>query len=238
VQDTSPELQHEFCALWNEMVREARIGLSKIPQDALRPIHNIYIALHQSTNSAPTRFSPSTGDVDPILFNGATYPLCHVSGHEYNGSASTTFGPVPHDGAVMSPTSLAGPVAPSSPLPTPFHVDNSLTTVPAHDNSYATHETIENACVPVTSPDQATAGGTREAVTLGITTPLRTPEMSTSSPHLLSTSLPASVPSQHCPTPLEQSCPPNLPSSASSNSALDHILHAGPSLSLMTPSGL
>jgi hypothetical protein len=72
VQDTSPELQHEFCALWNEIVREARKSLSNIPKEVLGPIRNPYIALHKDTNSAPTRFSLSTGDDDINLTDDMT----------------------------------------------------------------------------------------------------------------------------------------------------------------------
>jgi hypothetical protein len=234
-QDTSPELQHEFCALWNQMVRDAQIGTSNISEDALGPIRNPYIALHQGTNSAPTRFSPSTGDDDPVLFIDGTFPLCHATDHVHNGSASTTSPHIdPHDDAAPSPASLTSPVAPSFPLPAPFYVDESVMTVPPLDISHPARQIIEHVRVPVTFPDQATAGGMRDTVTLGIMTPLPTPEASTSSPDLLSTFQPAPVPPQHCSNPLAPSRPPNFPSSASSNPSLHQILHTGPSLLLMT----
>ncbi|KAN0140634.1 hypothetical protein V8E53_001843 [Lactarius tabidus] len=227
VQDTSPELQHEFCALWNQIVRDAQNGSSKIPEDVLGLIRNPYIALHQGTNSAPTRFSPSTGDDDPILYNEMIYPLCRVTDHVHNVSASTTSPhTVPHDGAAISPTSLPSPVVRSFPLPAPFHVDESPTTVSPLDNSNPTRQIIESFRVPVTSPDQAAACGMRDTVPLGITTPLPTPETSTPTPHLLSTSIPASVPPQHCPNPLAPSCPPNFQTLASSNPSLDRVLHS------------
>jgi hypothetical protein len=54
VQDTSPELQHEFCALWNQLVRKAQndhdwIIASRI----LSPILRVYISLHRGTDAAP-----------------------------------------------------------------------------------------------------------------------------------------------------------------------------------------
>jgi hypothetical protein len=64
VLDTSPELQHEFCALWNEVTRGASW---KVAWYILRPIRNIYLTLHLHTDSAPTAFDASTGDEDDIL---------------------------------------------------------------------------------------------------------------------------------------------------------------------------
>ena len=167
--DTSPELQHEFCALWNQMVRDpdAWNMSCKVPENALGPIRNTFIALHQNTNSAPTILSPSTGDDDINLFRPSSYPLCNVSGHTHNGSTSATLAPiVPHDDPALAPAPLAGPVAPSFPLPEPFHVDESLTTVPPHDNSYSTRQSNENLHVPVTSPSPspASAGAMRDPV--------------------------------------------------------------------------
>jgi hypothetical protein len=235
MQDTSPELQHEFCALWNQMVREAQKGTSHIPEDILGPIRNLYIALHQGTNSAPTRFSPSTGDEDINLWDRAIYPVCTVPGHIHDDSTLTAVAlTVPHDDAALSPASLASPVGPSFPLTAPVHVDNSLTTVPPLDNSNA-RQTTESSRVPVTSEDQATAGAMRDSVTAGITHPLPTPETSAPTPPPLSTSLPASVSLQQSANLLAPFCPPNFPSSASSNPALDNILHTGPLLCSRSP---
>ncbi|KAN0140605.1 hypothetical protein V8E53_001814 [Lactarius tabidus] len=225
MQDTFPELQHEFCALWNQMVREAQSGSSHIPGDILGPIRNLYIALHQGTNSAPTRFSPSTGDEDINLWDRAIYPVCAVTGHIHDDSASTAVAlTVPHDDAALSPASLASPVGSSFPLTALVHVDNSLTTVPTVDNSHLIRQTTESSPVPDTSPDQATAGATQETATLGITTPLPTSEAPTSASPLSSTSLPVSVSLQHSPIPLAPSCPPSLTSSASANPTLENIL--------------
>ena len=55
VQDMSPELQHEFCALWNQIVCQVQIiGDRTMVFNSLRMIRNIYLALHNGTNCAPT----------------------------------------------------------------------------------------------------------------------------------------------------------------------------------------
>ena len=128
----------------------------------------------QDTNSAPIRI-PATGDDEINLFDDSTYPLCNVASHFHNRSTSTSFPRiVPHDDAALSPTSLSRPATPPSSLPAPFHVDECLGTVPPLDNSDPTRESIR---VPVTSLNQATADAMRDAATLGITTPLPTPEI-------------------------------------------------------------
>jgi hypothetical protein len=76
VQDTSPELQHDFCVLWNQVTHRA--GYSA-PWNILRPVRNIYLMLHQHTDSTPTRFSDPSGNEaeDFILW----YPLCNIPSH-------------------------------------------------------------------------------------------------------------------------------------------------------------
>ena len=86
VEDTSPELQHQFCALWNQVVRKAQ---DNHDQDMafflLRPICQIYIALHEGTDSAPRRFSAFTFDTAKnsthIQKKPSSYPLCKVPDH-------------------------------------------------------------------------------------------------------------------------------------------------------------
>jgi hypothetical protein len=90
VQDTSPELQHEFCALWNQIVRRALEGDWTFAWRILRPLRSIYLALHQDTISAPTQFSASTYDTDDILQEPTSYPVCCVPDHALDDSASTT----------------------------------------------------------------------------------------------------------------------------------------------------
>ncbi|KAH9024175.1 hypothetical protein EDB84DRAFT_1678143 [Lactarius hengduanensis] len=104
----------------------------------LRPIRNIYIALHRDTPSAPTKFSAATGDQDDILRRPSSYPSCNLNanGHIHNESASTILArTVLRDDTAQPPASLASPDAPS-PMPAP-RVDEILTDVlPPDDNVY------------------------------------------------------------------------------------------------------
>ena len=84
---TLPKLQHEFCALWNDVVQEARkrepniVPIYIVPIYILRYIRHLYIALHQRTDASPTMFSSSTADHDDVLFHGSSYPLCSIGEH-------------------------------------------------------------------------------------------------------------------------------------------------------------
>jgi hypothetical protein len=69
---TLPELQHDFCALWNDMVRqEQSSGAKNNPFiDILVGIWGIYVALHGTTAS----------NYDPLR-PPASYPLCEDDSH-------------------------------------------------------------------------------------------------------------------------------------------------------------
>ena len=78
---TLPELQYDFCALWNDVVQEARDrGPDSDPIYILQYIRHLYITLHQGTDSCPTEFS-SPADGDNVLSRDSTYPLCNVANH-------------------------------------------------------------------------------------------------------------------------------------------------------------
>ncbi len=177
VQDTLPELQHEFCTLWNQVVlKVSNDNDQRMALLTLGPIRNVFFALHQDAGSAPTRFSTSRGNGDNILRVPSSYPVCNLAGHIHDDSTSTTFAhTVLHDDAALVPASLASPDA--------LHVIESLTDVPPLDNLHPAHKTtIESLHIPVFSPYPATAGAIRDIITSGITMPQPTPETSTSAP--------------------------------------------------------
>jgi hypothetical protein len=79
VQGTKPELQHKFCALWNEILREGQNNEEMT--SLLAPIRDTYIALHKDTDSAPTQFSAFTYDEARILKDPSSYPFCDEPDH-------------------------------------------------------------------------------------------------------------------------------------------------------------
>ena len=104
VKDTSPGLQHIFCALWNKIVKEAQdendwMIAKPMVFLTLGPSRNVYLALHEDTDSAPTRFSACTGDWDGILDEPSSYPLCKVPGHHADSTDISMIlaRAIPHD---------------------------------------------------------------------------------------------------------------------------------------------
>jgi hypothetical protein len=83
--NTLPELQHDFCAMWNQVVREAQNGdADSYPVLILHTIRHHYIALHRDTDDAPTAFSESTDAYDDILGQPSSYPQCKLPSHRSN----------------------------------------------------------------------------------------------------------------------------------------------------------
>ena len=116
ITNTLPELQHEFCALWNEIVQEAR--KTEIPSDVISSLHgsrHFYIALHQDTDAAPTSFCDSTPDFDPILRQPSSYPLCNIpshhpiSSHHLVSTSSIVPSPLVEPSHPLEPSSHRGP---------------------------------------------------------------------------------------------------------------------------------
>ncbi|KAH8993069.1 hypothetical protein EDB86DRAFT_1405155 [Lactarius hatsudake] len=81
-QRTLPELQRQFCDLWNELVRGTGNQLSRnLSIYILKHIRNVYCDLHQSTVAAPRAFSSTTSDRASILLFPQSYPLCTIALH-------------------------------------------------------------------------------------------------------------------------------------------------------------
>ena len=80
--ETLPELQHEFCLLWNKILRDAhRDGVDSTAIQILREIRRAYIELHQGTDAAPTAFSARTFYYNPILEKPLSYRFCTITEH-------------------------------------------------------------------------------------------------------------------------------------------------------------
>ena len=85
--EARPGLQTEFCALWNDIVLDARSRwpfLSSKRVSLLRKIRHHYIALHQGTEAAPVAFGASTVSTNPILSIIWVYPLCSIATYHPN----------------------------------------------------------------------------------------------------------------------------------------------------------
>ena len=121
IRNTLPELQHEFCALWNQCVEDPdpQMHTSYDPTrhvNALKGIRHLYIVLHKDTDAAPTVFSDSTPNSEDILNRLSSYPTCHIPGHLVRESSSGEFA---HHPAVPHHDSIQATATPSSPVSYP-----------------------------------------------------------------------------------------------------------------------
>jgi hypothetical protein len=110
--NTLPELQYEFCRLWNELILFAKNPEDRRMQTLamliLRHIRKIYIAIHQGTYAAPTKFNAFTDDYNNVLFYPDSYPLCSIPEHD-------TAGPIGGTSHARDPTSnIVTPTAPAA----------------------------------------------------------------------------------------------------------------------------
>ncbi|KAF8258299.1 hypothetical protein EI94DRAFT_1835100 [Lactarius quietus] len=194
-QDTLPKLQHEFCALWNQIVHKAQNEKDRrIAELILRPIRHIYITLHHGTNSAPRHFSATTPNWDVILEVPSSYPVCQVADHCHDNSASAPL-TVLRNAIAPAPASLSS----SSYITAPLYVVESPTDPPSLDN-FQTAQTSIDLCIPADSADLATGSGIRDIDTSS-PIPHLTPESSTSTPRSC-TPLPTSASSSTTQTSL------------------------------------
>ena len=234
VRNTLPELQHEFCTLWNEIVLIAQENDDwTMAEWILKPIRNIYVALHHDTNSAPTQFSVSTDIWDDILSLPSSYPVCKVADHVHvNSPLTSSARTIPHDPTAIPPSLASPDILPSS-TPVPLHVIESPTDVLLLDDTHPAQATIEGPRNLVLSADLPTANVMQDFDTSDATAPLPAPETSTAAP--LFSSPPSAVSLQHNTDQLTPPNTPNLPSIASLNPVLDAMLPTGPSLSSHSP---
>jgi hypothetical protein len=80
IQNTLPELQRDFCVLWNKFIAKAQnSGTYSTSVKILWCIRHAYIDLHRDTDAAPNAFSDSTPDRAEVLFSGVGLTLLHNS---------------------------------------------------------------------------------------------------------------------------------------------------------------
>ena len=127
LEHTLPELRHNFCALWNDIVFKARQeAVGRTFTDLLRRIRHVYIALHHDTDAAPMMFSALTPDSNHILDNALLYPSCNIASH----NPYFTF----HSHAVteLEETARARSHIPTYPITAPIRPDTPSLSTPNH----------------------------------------------------------------------------------------------------------
>lgn len=164
---TSPELQHEFCGAWNQLVDLAQNG-EPLYAAPLKSIRKLYIELHKDSGALPTAFSSETDDKDPVLDDPNSYCKCLLAEHltpqpvqieepaleAATNAASTppvqlgTISPT-HPDALLTPMSMSTP----SSSPVPPATAQGAPTFPQATHPSASHVGQQAAHVPATHPN-------------------------------------------------------------------------------------
>ncbi|KAI0286522.1 hypothetical protein BC826DRAFT_972524 [Russula brevipes] len=158
IQDTLHELQRDFCALWNEIIRQARNGGPHVSRlnEILVQIQHLYIALH-CVDVTRTDFFASTTAHDDIR-QLTPYPSCHLADHYSN-----TFS---HKYKVASyPTGRATPASTTTqyitrPATTPDSVPPEFDGLESSAQANGHSESNSSRTAAISSPDTSTSKGT------------------------------------------------------------------------------
>ena len=151
VQSTLPELQHDFCDLWNQLVSAAQTE-QRPPHHVtvctmtLKNIRKLYKDLHEGHDATATTFYTATDDQD-VLDYPMLYPSCTIDEHRSSSSL-----PV-QDLQFDDPPSDA--VTPSS-----IHVPPGIVPVTAHTTiampaPMATPAPSNTSIIPLLTPTSA-----------------------------------------------------------------------------------
>ena len=123
---TLPELQHEFCGLWNQLVYTAQTD--PLPHHSfvctmmLKNIRKLYLASHENSGTHSTFYS-TTDDSDLVLNDPKSYLLCTNDGHRPSMPIlDLQFDePIPDAPGGVTPNMMPLP----SPTTTPHHSSSS-----------------------------------------------------------------------------------------------------------------
>jgi hypothetical protein len=140
IRNTLPELQHDFCAMWNDLVQEIQNHNAYSRHViSLKDILHHYTTLHPGTEFAPIAFPESTADYENLLWHPSSYRLCNIPTHHSHSTAH-------HDHDVLAAEAVHRPPAASTSL----HHDSVLTTTTPFlsPSSYPDDTTTKPKCQP------------------------------------------------------------------------------------------
>jgi hypothetical protein len=171
IRNTLPQLQHDFCALWNDIVRQARNRRPySRPFFILREIRHLYATLHEGIYSPPTGFSTTLHGND-FVWDRSSYPLCTIVSHTsvpppHIPTSAVPAVAVPHfHPALAHMPRFMGPNVPRFPTPSWGTTSRLLTEASFSDMPDAPQQSIpvslESQPLSITSLDIAAAGATQ-----------------------------------------------------------------------------
>jgi len=152
---TLPELQHDFCDLWNEVVQQARSREAHDNPfiDILVEIRCLYVDLH-GTDIALGYFFTSTTGHDDLFHQPTSYPLCMILDHHPKSTTHTQEASGSTTGGASQTITTASPVLSESSLG-----DVSYHTATGMDMTQGIADTsIPSVSEPVSRPPSSASG--------------------------------------------------------------------------------
>jgi len=168
---TSPELQHEFCGLWNKVIdlaqNDERPHIVRVSLASLKNIRKLYIGLHDGTSAVQAAFLNAADDDVQILDDPNSYCKCTDEEHRPSQPVADLQieEPAPEVAGIAPPTpdiplstgSASHPhnTRPSehSPLPSPYpRTTAQAPFVSQLTHSSASHVDLQATLSPVSPP--------------------------------------------------------------------------------------
>jgi len=159
IRNTLPELQRDFCAVWNEVVREAQDGdTHSCPVLFLGEIRHHYVALHKGANAASQLpYFGVSGDLSGSLVN-PSYPPCKVPAHRSHSTSNghevmEKYLEGTHPPATASVTASSSP--PSPPAHTMTHSPDEPSSAELPPSIVVSSQAVPQVTVPPSRPTSA-----------------------------------------------------------------------------------
>ena len=148
IRKARPGLQADFCALWNEIVQDARSRQVYIYSNSfsiLRTIRHLYTTLHQGTEAAPIALE--------FLFEIKSYPLCNIAARHPNISERPPTHPDDPHHPSPGPTPLESQATPGgSTVPQQVEEANIFPGHPPAADSTSHHAQVFTTSFQTTDP--------------------------------------------------------------------------------------
>ena len=160
--DTLPTLQHDFCALWNDILFKARdqeAGNAYVK--ILREIRRPYIDLHLGTDVAP-KFPAATHYFHPVLVNPWSYRYCNIASHRQELSVYASphiFPSLTDQSQAEEAGSIVEPPSSADYTPDPNHTQGFTPLLLTTNSVHITHATSSTSIPESTGdPDRVVPG--------------------------------------------------------------------------------
>ena len=162
IHDTLPGLQHSFCALWNDVLFEARDqGEDNTYVKILREIRRPYIDLHLGTDVAP-KFPAATHYFHPVLVNPWSYRYCNIASHRQELSVYASphiFPSLTDQSQAEEAGSIVEPPSSADYTPDPNHTQGFTPLLLTTNSVHITHATSSTSIPESTGdPDRVVPG--------------------------------------------------------------------------------